>query len=92
MRTSDPDAYDQFVELTVGSTTYSVPFRGIIVSTSAAASITFTIGQVYAGAASTTEKTMVLHFGVGTTVIPMAGETIKTGTASASGTRIYAVL
>ena len=91
MRSSDPAAYDQFVELTLTST-YSVPFRGLIVSCTTASTITFTVGQVYAGASSATEKTMVLHFGAGTTVVPVAGETIKTGTGSSGNTRIYAVI
>ena len=91
MRTSDPAAYDQFIELTATST-YSVPFRALIVSVSAAATIIFTIGQVYTGATGATEKTLTLHFGVGTTVVPIAGETIRTGTGSTGATRIYAVI
>jgi len=94
MRTADPAAYDQFIEVTgrtSDGTKFIDGFRGFFVTTSGAGRVTLNIQQVVAGALATA-KTMDVYLPANTSmVVPVSGETVFCSNV-ASGFKVYALI
>lgn len=80
MRTSDPAAYDQFVNLAAYTSTSSTfgPFRALLVTHTTTGACTFNIQQIVNGSL-TTAKSITINLPTnagGTFLLPLSGETV----------------
>lgn len=93
MRSEDPVAYDQFVEITsFTSTPFSQPFRALWVTMSGTSAVTVSIQQRVGGTLATA-KSLSINIGTGVRgeIIPISGETILI-TSNTSSSKIYALI
>jgi hypothetical protein len=94
MRTADPTAYDQFIEVTgrtADGTKFIDGFRGFFVTTSASGRVTLNIQQIVNGALATA-KTMDVYLSANSSiVVPMSGETVFCSNVT-SGFKVYALI
>jgi len=93
MRSADPAAYDQFVEITTNTTDnnkFSTGFRALMLTHSGTAAATFNVQQLVNGTL-TTAKTITVNTGAGTIILPLSGETVYV-TGLTSGAKVYALI
>lgn len=93
MRSEDPVAYDQFVEITsFTSTPFSQPFRALWVTVGGTSAVTVSIQQLVGGTLATA-KSLSINIGTGVRgeIIPISGETILIS-SNTSSSKIYALI
>ncbi len=97
MRSADPAAYDQFVEITTNTTDnnkFSTGFRALMLTHSATAAVTFNVQQLVNGTLATA-KTITVNTGgtgvAGTIILPLSGETVYV-TSLTAGAKVYALI
>ncbi len=94
MKTADPTAYDQFIDVTsrtTDGTKFVNGFRGFFVTTSASGRVTLNIQQLVGGVLATA-KTMDVYLQANASIIvPMSGETVFCSNVT-SGFKVYALI
>jgi hypothetical protein len=94
MRSSDPAAYDQFIELTTASSPYTLPFRALYLTNTTAGTAAVCqvdIKQVNGTGSLGAAKTIYISTGVGAPsyLLPISGEYVSV--TSVTG-KIYALI
>ena len=95
MRSADPSAYDQFVEITSftsSATPFKAGFRALMLTHSGLATVTFNIQQLVGGSLATA-KAIQVDVGAGnlTRILPVSGETVYISNLT-SGAKVYALI
>lgn len=86
MKTSDPAAYDQFVDIST-FTNSAAPFgafRSLMLTHTAAATVTFNIQQSVGGVLGTAKSIVVRVPANGTFILPLSGETVYVSSLTAT--------
>jgi hypothetical protein len=95
MRSADPSAYDQFVEITSftnSAAPFEAGFRALMLTHSSTASVIFNIQQLVGGSL-TTAKALHVDVGAGNLmrILPVSGETVYISSLTASA-KVYALI
>lgn len=95
MRSADPSAYDQFVEITSFTSSgspFKYGFRGLMLTHSTTATVTFNIQQLVNGQL-TTAKSIQVDVGAGnmSRILPVSGETVYISGLTANA-KCYALI